>query len=849
MSIRLKLIILVCLMTILPAIAVGALAYSLSKAALGSKIEGEFDAREQLITLDLSNHLRELAKSADAWAAASVMADIKIADNDLRIGSFLFNTKKSYPILRDLTVLDANRKIIASTNPKYDESAKGALSPSTIYPLDAVVAGKPAAMIGVNPEQNYLAIPIKDVVTKDGSVAGVLLAEIDTAVIERSIKSANDGKADSAQVAVLLTTADQTVTSLLPPGVSLDFAGLVAGSGGTVRDGFHHVPIAGQEYVVKSAEVKDLLPGMSNAMRLSVLQAESVAYAAVAKLAMFVSLVSTALVVIFVGAGFSFARSLSKPILALQTLSDEIIKSQDLSKRIHITSKDEIGSLGQSFNSLLHMVEDSQAKLAEYSKGLEVKVQERTKAIRTILDHVTFGLFITDANLTLMPGYANVLNTLLNAEGRDLTGAKLTDLMGFDHRSADHYGALYAQIFDTDSLLADLTIDQLPTRFHVGDRSLALVGSVVQDDAGRSTGVLFCLSDITNLVNAEAEVERNRGLIKMLSNRDSFRQFVQGVKHRFDVACKAVIAGDIKLVRRELHTIKGNMGVYGISDTARMIHHLEDEKVITVDSIRTVEGSFKGILDASRDLLGVTYGVANVESFVVPSQLVDQIESSAQGTHDANALRELFWDFFNRIRLKRARTLLGPIDDSFAQNAERLGKKATLLVHGGDTLIPKDHVEVLQNLMHLLRNALDHGIEMPDDRGDKPLTATVEISIEERPDQMMIKVADDGRGISREAVAKKAVANGLITAQQLAQMSDEDVYQLIFSEGVSTAAAVTDISGRGVGMGAVKAAVEAVGGNISIVSRAGHGTTFTLAMPKIAAVGKHKQPPKLKVAQ
>ena len=361
--------------------------------------------------------------------------------------------------------------------------------------------------------------------------------------------------------------------------------------------------------------------------------------------------------------------------------------------------------------------------------------------------------------------------------------------------------------------------------------------------------LLFCLSDITSLVNAEAEVERNRGLIKMLSNRDSFRQFVQGVKQHFDVACKAVVAGDVKLVRRELHTIKGNMGVYGISDTARLIHHLEDEKVITVDSIRTVEGNFKTLLDASRDLLGVTYGVANDESFVVPSQLVDHIETTAQSTHDTHALRELLRDFFNRIRLKRARTLLGPIEDAFMQTAERLGKNATLLLYGGDTLIPKDHVEVLQNLTHLLRNALDHGIEMPDDRGDKALTATVKISIEERPQHVIIEVSDDGRGISREAVAKKAVANQLVTAQQLVQMSDEEVYQLIFSEGVSTATAVTDISGRGVGMGAVKAAVEAVGGNIRIVSRAGHGTTFTLEMPKIAAVGKQNQPPKLMVAQ
>ena len=110
-------------------------------------------------------------------------------------------------------------------------------------------------------------------------------------------------------------------------------------------------------------------------------------------------------------------------------------------------------------------------------------------------------------------------------------------------------------------------------------------------------------------------------------------------------------------------------------------------------------------------------------------------------------------------------------------------------------------------------------------------------------------VSDDGRGISRTAVATKAVANGLVTQQQLMQMSDEDVYKLIFSAGVSTAAAVTEISGRGVGMGAVKAAVEAVGGNISIVSRAGHGTTFTLEMPKVASVGRQKRLSKLSIAQ
>lgn len=829
MSIRVKLVLLVCLMTILPAGMVGVLAYTLSRAALSEKVKGEFQARQELIKLDLTNRLGELAKNADAWTSAPVMADIKISDNDMRIATFLVNTKKSYPILRDLTILDVKGKIVATTNQGYDEKTTPSLK--EIYPLDGVAAGKPASMIGVKPQQNYLALPIHDVVSKDGSVAGVLLAEIDSQVIDKSVHTANDGKAEGEQVGVLLTTKGETVSSLAAGSSEVSYQSLAAGAS-DVPDGFTKAAVGGADFVVMSDEMRDVLPGISSALRLTVLQPASVAYAAVARLALYVFMLSSGLVIAFVTAGFLFARSLSRPILSLRQLSEDIINSQNLSKRITVTSADEIGSLGTSFNRLLQMVQASQEKLEEYSKGLEVKVSERTKAIRTILDHVSFGLLICDADLRVQAGYSKSCNQIMDCGDRSLEKTTLPELLQLDHRKAENFGLLYQQIFDPDFLLGDLAVDQLPSRFQLESKSIGLTGSVINDDKGKANGVLFCIADISNLVQAEEEIEKNRGLIKMLSNRDSFRQFVQDVKVGFERTYESYQAKNESLLRRELHTLKGNMGVYGLSAIAGQIHVLEDETVIKQPDIKRIEDAFKSFLDEHQDLLGVTYGVATDDSFVIPGKLVDHVETKAGALADANELRNVFTDFFRMIRLKRARTVFGPIEESFSQLATRLGKQAKLVVNGADTLVPNGAIGVFKSLNHLLRNALDHGIEAPAERGAKDETGTIMLSVTDDGHALKIEVRDDGRGISRKPLADKAKAKGIVTDAQLVKMSDEEVYNLIFLEGVSTAQSVTDVSGRGVGMSAVKAAVEEAGGTIRIASQPGKGTIFTIEVPK-----------------
>lgn len=165
------------------------------------------------------------------------------------------------------------------------------------------------------------------------------------------------------------------------------------------------------------------------------------------------------------------------------------------------------------------------------------------------------------------------------------------------------------------------------------------------------------------------------------------------------------------------------------------------------------------------------------------------------------------------------------------------GKHVKLEVAGETTELDKTVIERLSEPMtHLIRNAVDHGIEPPEERraAGKDPEGTLTLSAEQKAGRIIIRIADDGRGIDRERVLAKAIANGLVAPE--AQLTDDDINQLIFAPGFSTAATVSNISGRGVGMDVVKQNVKELGGRITIESVPGKGTTFALALPLTLAI-------------
>jgi two-component system chemotaxis sensor kinase CheA len=169
--------------------------------------------------------------------------------------------------------------------------------------------------------------------------------------------------------------------------------------------------------------------------------------------------------------------------------------------------------------------------------------------------------------------------------------------------------------------------------------------------------------------------------------------------------------------------------------------------------------------------------------------------------------------------------------------AQKSGKKIQLLTAGEETELDKSVIESIGDpLTHLIRNSADHGLEPPDERltAGKPEQGTIKLNAFHEGGNICITVEDDGRGLNRDRILAKAVKQGLVPESE--KLPDDQIWQLIFKPGFSTAEKITDVSGRGVGMDVVKRNIEALGGAVGIKTTPGKGTLFTLKLPLTLAI-------------
>ncbi len=226
------------------------------------------------------------------------------------------------------------------------------------------------------------------------------------------------------------------------------------------------------------------------------------------------------------------------------------------------------------------------------------------------------------------------------------------------------------------------------------------------------------------------------------------------------------------------------------------------------------------------------------------NKIVRSIEKQYPSDKDVSLLGELLGELhkvngsvqskITEIRKVPVKSVVKPLGRIIRDTSQALKKEVELKILGDEIRIDTSVAEVLSNsLIHLIRNSLDHGIELPDDRSKsgKPSRGEVRITAKINGETILVDIEDDGKGINPDAIRKKLVSNGTHSLEQVNKMSLPDLYQMIFSAGFSTAQQITDISGRGVGMSMVKDVVEAIGGKILIESNLGKGTRFTLSIP------------------
>ena len=206
-----------------------------------------------------------------------------------------------------------------------------------------------------------------------------------------------------------------------------------------------------------------------------------------------------------------------------------------------------------------------------------------------------------------------------------------------------------------------------------------------------------------------------------------------------------------------------------------------------------------------------------------------------QMTNRLNDLR----DSIVAVRMQPVERLFAALPRLVRETARRLGKTVELLIDGSDVDIDREMIEQLRDpLIHVVRNAIDHGIERPEDRQrlGKPATGTLRIAARQRGNQVAIQISDDGHGIDIERLKARAIAAGILSTDRAARLSDDEAAQLIFAPGLSTALTVSDISGRGVGMDVVRANIDHLGGTIVLSSRPGQGLCVDLHVPLTLSV-------------
>ncbi len=463
--------------------------------------------------------------------------------------------------------------------------------------------------------------------------------------------------------------------------------------------------------------------------------------------------------------------------------------------------------------------------------GLERIVAQRTAALaerndqmHLVLDNVAQGLLTVDRQLRVSAERSAVVDRWLPPG----------DTLDVRMEAIDAHFAAWLRLgweAVTDGLMPlELCLDQLPARLVNGEQILRVAYRPIQvDQDGQVQSMLVVLTDITEEEAArEAEAQQQELMeifSRFLADKTGFLEFFTEADQIVADIVGEAYGGDVTLAKRWLHTLKGNAMIFGLQRLGTYVHEVESEVVDTgappgPEPRRELERRWAALRGQLDRLVGTrSDGI----------QLTDDEYTHLMGavhtaSREALARRIRAWKLEpTRVRLDRIRAQAQGI-------AGRVNKPDVRIeIRTDDIRLAAPRFQQFWcSFVHIIRNALDHGIEPLAERQaagkEGPGTLTVSAYLER--DDFVVEVADDGRGLDWDKVRRKAEGLGV------AADTEEDLARAIFVDGLSTRDAATQMSGRGVGLAAVRQATEQLGGTIEVSSSRGEGTTFRFRFPQ-----------------
>jgi HAMP domain-containing protein/HPt (histidine-containing phosphotransfer) domain-containing protein len=497
------------------------------------------------------------------------------------------------------------------------------------------------------------------------------------------------------------------------------------------------------------------------------------------------------------------------------------------------TGRDEVGGLASAFNTMVTQLKQLLDRIREMARleqaRLETLVAERTSELEArntqmqlIFDQVEQGLLLVGLDGTMAADQSAAVARWL---GPTPPSRNIVDFVrGFDPAESGWFEMAWASLGD-DIMPLELAVTQLPRELDVGGRRLTWAFKPFE--ANGTQQLLVVISDVT-ADRARERAERDERetvslLTRALRDRNGFDELRREIARLVEAIRNA---GEISTgFTRDVHTLKGICGLVELGSLVSLCHELETE-LVDLDS-RSVGKSREAIAARWHELgLRTAPFVDEAQHLDVREHDLVQLEAAlGRGVPTGELLRLVAgW------RDERARDRLERIAEQARSLADRLGKgpidvsiDCTPDLRFGQALSP-----LWSALSHAVRNAIDHGIESASERAAANKAARPTLTLRALADasRVVVEVGDDGRGIHWERVAAAAAARGL------PHTTHAELEAALFSEGMSTRSAVTEISGRGVGMPALLAATHEIGADLGLETSRGNGTTLRVVWPR-----------------
>lgn len=575
------------------------------------------------------------------------------------------------------------------------------------------------------------------------------------------------------------------------------------------------------------------------------------------------SLLLTGVVVCLV-IGMITERWVLSRLAGLSRKTEKIGALHDFSLRVKAEGKDEIASLGQSINHMLEALESAHSKLEISSAGM-----------RLLMDTVPAGLLSIDEQGKVNPEYSKMAESLFGRS--ELAGFDFVELLGLTGERAaegrelmEFLDVMRQDLIDEESMAGLNPLPELELWQNDIQKWLRLGYYLIRRGEGLPNHLLAVVEDITEQKRLSAQVSKtereNLQLKAIAEDPELFREFLIEAEKILRAVEQKASQLDLSEATRPLvndifrgvHTIKGVAGSFGLSALAQASGELEEsleplrktENALTGDMIAETRVALAALTDcfgkarsSARTILGedgdadggIFLRVSSAEIARHMKELSDLGYPKDSGDAAADLLKREALARFAALRSVPARRGLARALRIVPGLIERLAKDAVFKLNGAELPIDCEVARELNTpLVHMIRNAIDHGIEEPVSRtsSGKAPTGTVTLHIDRSGNWLTMKLSDDGKGLDPQFVRSIAVKKGLLTEGEAAALTDAEALELIFKPGFTTAEEVSEISGRGVGMDAVRhSIVENLRGSINVASEKGKGTAFTIRVP------------------